>query len=232
MGTVSIPRRFCGPPTSANGGYFAGRIAALAGVNVAVRLLKPPPLDTELEVIEVDKGMLEVRHAGEIIASTRPERVAAPQLTPPAYFEAVEASRHYSGFERHPFPTCFVCGPQRARGDGLRVFPGQLRGRPQVAAPWVADSSLDAGDGKVRPEFMWAALDCPGWLGCLPDARVALLAELSAHLDRRVHIDERCFVVGWRSGGGGRKHEAGTALYDEDGELCAYAHALWIEPRA
>jgi len=232
MATVMIPRRFCGPPNSANGGYFAGSVAALAPSSVAVRLLKPPPLETELPVSVAADGSLEVRAGEEIIASTRAERVSAPDLTPPAYFEAVEASRHYSGFQRHPFPTCFVCGPQRARGDGLRVFPGPLRHRPLVAAPWVADGSLDAGDGKVRPEFMWAALDCPGWFACLPDARVALLAELSAHVDRRVHIDERCLVVGWRTGGSGRKHEAGTALYDEDGELCAYARALWIEPRA
>jgi hypothetical protein len=231
MASLNVPRRFCGPPDSANGGYFAGAVAALAGASVAVRLIKPPPLDTELEVTEAGKGSLEVRSAGELIASTRPDRVTAPQLTPPAYFETVEASRRYSGFERHPFPTCFVCGPQRARGDGLRVFSGPLRHRALVAAPWVADGSLDAGDGKVRPEFMWAALDCPGWSACLPDGRAALLAELSAHVDRRVHIDERCFVVGWRIGGSGRKHEAGTALYDEDGELCAYARALWIEPR-
>jgi hypothetical protein len=29
----------------------------------------------------------------------------------------------------------------------------------------------------------------------------------------------------------GRKHEAGTAIVDEDGEVCGRARALWIEPR-
>ena len=26
----------------------------------------------------------------------------------------------------HPLPTCFVCGPARAKGDGLRIFAGPL----------------------------------------------------------------------------------------------------------
>jgi hypothetical protein len=149
----------------------------------------------------------------------------------PEYLEAVEASVHYAGFRYHRFPTCFVCGTQRARGDGLRVFAGPLRGRGEVAAPWVPDASLDAGDGKVRAEFMSAALDCPGYYAVAPDDRMMLLAEFTAHVDRRVHVGESCIVVGWRIGASGRKHEAGTALYDGKGELCGRARALWIEPR-
>ena len=52
-----------------------------------------------------------------------------------------------------------------------------------------------------------------------------------AHVDRCVHIDEPCIVVGWRIGVSGRKYEVGTALFDYDGDLCARARALWIEPR-
>jgi hypothetical protein len=60
---------------------------------------------------------------------------------------------------------------------------------------------------------------------------MVLLGEITAHVDRRVHIDERCILAGWRIASNGRKHEAGTALFDEDGELCGYARAVWIEPR-
>ena len=227
-----IAPRFCGPPQSANGGYFAGLVAARAPGPVAVRLLRPPPLAVPLEVRELQDGMLEVHDRGECVARTRPGTVPVPAVSSPDYMQAIAASRHYAGFRQHPFPTCFVCGPQRARGDGLRIFPGLLESGSQVAAPWVADETLDAGDGKVRPEFMWAALDCPGWLATAPDARIALLGEFTAHVDRRVHIGEHCVVVGWRSAQSGRKHESGTALFDEDQELCAYAHAIWIEPRA
>jgi len=101
-----------------------------------------------------------------------------------------------------------------------------------VAAPWVPDATLDAGDGKVRPEFMSAALDCPGYYAVAPDDRMMLLAEFTAHVDRRVHIGASCTVLGWRIQSDGRKHTAGTALYDGKGQLCGRARALWIEPRA
>jgi hypothetical protein len=39
-------------------------------------------------------------------------------------------------------------------------------------------------------------------------------------------------VIGWRIAVNGRKYEVGTALFDEDGELCGRARALWIEPKA
>jgi hypothetical protein len=145
--------------------------------------------------------------------------------------EALDASLRYAGFTEHPFPTCFVCGTARARGDGMRVFAGPVAGREIVAAPWVPDASLDAGDGKVRPEFMWASLDCPGCFAANKSGRGNwLLGELTAHVDRRVHVDEPCRVIGWHIASKGRKHEAGTALFDEDGELCARACAVWIEP--
>jgi hypothetical protein len=238
---VIIERRFCGPPQSANGGYFAGRVAALTDRSVAVRLIKPPPLEVALTVRTAQDGRLEVLAGTELVAQTREQSLEVPVISSPDYIAAIEASRQYAGFARHPFPTCFVCGPQRARGDGLRIFPGPMSDtvRPQggspplLAAPWVADESLDGGDGKVRPEFMWAALDCPGgWLAIAPQGRVVLLGEFAAHVDRRVHIGERCVVIGWRTGGEGRKHETGTALFDEDQVLCAYARATWIEPRS
>jgi len=234
---ITIDPRFCGPPTSANGGYFVGVVAALAKASVTVRLRKPPPLGVEIDVEDRGGDVLELRHAGELIAQTRPAEVSAPTLAPPTYVEAIEASRRCVGFAHHPFPTCFVCGPQRRRGDGLRIFPGALARqsaaseRPLVAAPWVPDDSLDAGNAKVRPEFMWAALDCPGWFAAVGDTRLALLGELTAHVDRCVHIGEECVVVGWHVSSSGRSHQAGTAVFDEDGELCGYGLATWIEPR-
>jgi hypothetical protein len=39
---------------------------------------------------------------------------------------------------------------------------------------------------------------------------------------------ERCAVVGWRTGGDGRKLYSGTALYTEQGRLCALAACTWI----
>jgi hypothetical protein len=232
MKTLTIDQRFCGPPASSNGGYFAGLIATLVSRTLSVRLLKPPPLNTEFTVAELAEGALQVRHAEELIGEARPALLTLEAPAVPDYIAAVEASRHYAGFRHHRFPTCFVCGTQRARGDGLRIFAGPVRERAMVAAPWVPDASLDGGDGKVCAQFMSAALDCPGYYAVAADDRMMLLAEFTAHVDRRVHIGESCTLIGWQIGASGRKHEAGTAIFDGKGQLCGKARALWIEPRS
>jgi hypothetical protein len=231
MKTLSVEPRFCGPPTSSNGGYFAGLVANLAPQTVSVRLLRPPPLSTELSVLEPAPDRIEVRDADGLVGEATPGALELAVPPPPAYIEAIEASRNYTGFNNHRFPTCFVCGPQRTRADGMRIFAGQVTGRDLVAAPWVPDASLDRGDGKVRPEFMSAALDCPGYFAVCSNDRMMLLGQLTAHIDRLVHVGESCTVIGWALAISGRKREAGTAIYDEDGELCGRAHAIWIEPR-
>jgi hypothetical protein len=231
MTTLIIAKRFCGPPNSSNGGYFCGLVAALSPKTLTVRLLKPPPLDTPLEATQAEDGGIAVRQGDVLIAQARVADLVLEPPSPPSYVEALDASLKYAGFSEHPFPTCFVCGTQRTRGDGMRVFAGPVADREIVAAPWVPHASLDNGEGKVRPEFMWAAMDCPGCFAANKSGRGTwLLGEFTAHVDRLVHIDEPCRVVGWHISSKGRKHEAGTALYDEDGELCGRAKATWIEP--
>jgi len=229
--SLSVDERFCGPPGCANGGYFAGLLVRFSQDLVRVRLERPIPLQVELEVRTGAAGALELLHQGAILARADPVafELAVPQ--PPDYLRALDASRHFIGFGRHAFPACFVCGPDRARGDGLRIFAGALGADEQVAATWVPDLSLSGGDGKVRPEFMSAALDCPGYFAARSDGVPMLLGEFTVHIDRCVHIDEPCIVIGWRIAVSGRKHEVGTALFDYDGDLCARARALWIEPR-
>jgi hypothetical protein len=232
MKTLFIAPRFRGPANSANGGYFAGMVASLASRTVSVRLLSPPPLNTEFTVRELADGALQVLQGETPVGEAQPAVLTLEVRAAPDYLEAVEASRRYAGFRHHRFPSCFVCGTQRARGDGLRIFAGPIPERDVVAAPWVPDASLDGGDGKVRAEFMSAALDCPGYYAVAPDDRMMLLAEFTAHVDRRVHVGESCTLVGWQVGVSGRKHEAGTAIFDGKGELCGKARALWIEPRS
>jgi hypothetical protein len=239
--SLVIAKRFCGPPTSANGGYFAGMVAALAPrappapratQPLSVRLKAPPPLDAALTVTETPDGGIEVRDGERLVGTGTPSTLDLSPPPPVGHREAVEASRNYVGFSNHRFPTCFVCGVGRDHGDGLCIFAGGVAGRDVVAAPWTPDASLDGGDGAVRPEFMWAALDCPGYYAVTPDDRMMLLAQFTAQLARPVRVGEPCVVVGWGIGSNGPKHEAGTALYGSDGELCGLARALWVEPRA
>jgi len=231
MQTLSVARRFCGPARSANGGYFAGLIATFVGNTLRVRIVKPPPLDTLLSVVERGEGTLEIQGGEGVIAQAQPARLELAIPPPPSYVEAVEASRRCEGFREHAFPTCFVCGPRRPRGDGMRIFAGPIPERRMVAAPWVLDASLDGGDGKVRPEIMSAALDCPGYFAAAMHGRLMLLGEITVHVNRLVHVDESCTVIGWPMGANGRKHETGTAVFDGEGELCAAARSVWIEPR-
>ena len=51
MDEVVIARRFCGPPTSANGGYACGLVAGLLDGRARVTLRSPPPLDRPLQIL-------------------------------------------------------------------------------------------------------------------------------------------------------------------------------------
>jgi hypothetical protein len=231
--TLTIARRFQGPPDSGNGGYVCGALAVAARAELRVRLLAPAPLATPLTVDAGGTGgSWRLREGERLIASGVPVgRLDLDVPLAPPYVQAVWASQHYVGFHGHSFPDCFVCGPHRRRGDGLRIFPGLLDSG-MVAAPWIPADDLDAGDGKVAVEFHWAALDCPGYFAAVEDhPRMLLLGEMQAHVDRRVHVGEPCTVIGWKIGSEGRKHQAGTAIFDEDGELVARARATWVEVR-
>jgi hypothetical protein len=229
MNTVLIDPRFNGPPDSGNGGYVCGAFAVATGGDLRVRLIAPPPLGVPLDVSKNDEGDWELRSATSVIARGTAAKLRLDVPLPPKYVQAVWASQHYVGFREHAFPGCFVCGPHRRRGDGMRIFPGLLDSG-MVAAPWIPADDLDGGDGKVAAEFHWAALDCPGYFAAIGDTpRMMLLGEMQAHVDRRVHVGEACMALGWLIASEGRKHRCGTAIFDEDGELCARALATWIE---
>jgi hypothetical protein len=228
MPALLIERRFHGPPDSGNGGYVSGRLAAFVAGPAVVRLRTPPPLETLMEVRVADGGV-GLLHGDAIVATARPADVAIDAPSPPTYAQAEAASRSYRGFHWHPFPGCFVCGPAREAGSGLRLFAGPVPGTNMVAAPWIPDASLGAR-GLVSPEFIWAALDCPGAFSFEPSEGTALLlGEIAASLRAPVLAGERYVVVGWETGRDGRRHYTGTALFSEKGECRALARATWFE---
>jgi hypothetical protein len=230
MSTIVISSRFCGPPKSGNGGYVCGVVAAAIEGGASVRLMAPPPLEAELR-LEKSDGVAKLLHESNVIAEAKAARVDLAPPRVPSYAQAQAASGNYSGFLRHPFPRCFVCGPQRTAGDGLRIFPGSLEADGSVAAPWIPDRSVAKGSDAVGPEFLWAALDCTSGFAVLPvaEGKAIVLGELSARIDGRVLPNDRCIVLGWPLGIDGRKRYAGSALLRESGELLAVARATWIE---
>lgn len=229
--TLVITNRFCGPPDSGNGGYVCGRMARHFEGAVQVTLRAPPPLNRPLSVVPAAGGsVLQLLDGTALIAEAQPAVLDLEAPTPPAWQEAHRAVSSYTGFKAHAFPTCFVCGPDRGKGDGLQIFAGKLEGRNAVSSPWVPDASLTGPDGKVRSEFLWAALDCPGAFAVIDLYDFPLLlGRLTAEVKPVVRSGDRCIVVGWPIAREGRKHTAGTALYTEAGELVGRARAVWIE---
>lgn len=226
--TVRIEKRFHGPPSSGNGGYVCGRLAASLNGPAVVRLEVPPPLDTDMTVKEAGTGV-ELVHGATVVARARPVVLSLDIPAAPSLAEAETASKSYRGFRHHPFPTCFVCGPRREAGDGLRIFSGPLGGKG-VAAPWVPDASLGNASGKVKAEFLWSALDCPGAFSFeVAEGTALLLGELAVSLRGGVSVGERCVVLGWELARDGRRHFTGTALYRESGECVGLARATWFE---
>ncbi len=225
-----IAERFRGPPRSGNGGYTCGRIARHLQGTAAVRLKLPPQINTALRLESAD-GEARLFHGTALVGEGKHAQLDLVAPPAPGYEQAVDASRSYPGFHTHSFPGCFVCGPGRAPGDGLRIFPGLVSGGSTLAAPWVPDPSLADDPRRVNPEFLWSALDCTGAFAVLPAKEdvAIVLGELCASIAGDISPNERCVVTGWPLAVEGRKRLAGSAVHAEDGRLVAVARAVWIE---
>jgi len=254
---VIVPARFCGPPSSGNGGWSAGALAALAGAErpdpstgshrdharpwptVTVSLLAPPPLDTAMDVQPADDGGVVASYDGRPVLRAQCSHEPLSDVAPVPAADARAATASYHGHRSHPFPTCFACGTGRAEGDGLRIFPGRVadhEGLARVAATWTPDPSVaedfhSYADGRPRASLpvTWAALDCVGgWAGDLEE-RLMVLARMSARIDSLPEIGEEHVVVGLGRGREGRKAWTSATLYDADGRIVGTADHLWVE---
>ncbi len=244
METVIIPQRFNGPPGSGNGGYVAGRLAAFLppadnAVWPEVTLRAPIPLETLLRVVREDNG-IRILDGEAPVASAREEPGGLDVPPPPDLDQARDGQAAFTCYVDHPLETCFVCGTARPPGDGLRIFTGPfaddgLSGvRGHVAALWEPDASLADQTGLVAPEFLWAALDCPGAFAveeATPGTGLKVLGRLSARIFTQPVPGETIIVSGWHLDSDGRKHRAGTGLHRPDGTLLACARATWVELR-
>ncbi|WP_127497744.1 hypothetical protein [Actinoplanes solisilvae] len=215
---MEIPRTFNGPPESGNGGWSAGMFAAQAGARVGgpaleVTLRVPPPLETPLSY--ADGSVLD----GETLVATVTEAAGEiPAVGPVGLATAEVAADSYPGFIRHPFPTCYVCGPERP--DGLRIFSGPLPdGR--TAAPWVVPAEIDL-------PVVWAALDCPGGWTALQHGRTYVLGRIAVSADALPEPGSTCVVVGEATEFAGRKAMVLSTIYAPDGTKIAAARATWI----
>jgi hypothetical protein len=231
METVVIPSRFNGPRESGNGGYTSGILAARLGGPAEVNLRSPVPLDEPLDLAGDDQG-LRLAHGETPIAEARP--LPRLDLTVPVAVSPEQARRAAESY-RAPsdglFSECFVCG--RAREDCFEVFAGQVEGRDVVATPWTPPAWTAGADGAVRPEFVWAVLDCPTYFACHLEGELTLsmLVRQRAELRAPVRASEEHVVMAWPLERDGRKRLAAAAVLSATGEALALGEALMIEPR-
>jgi hypothetical protein len=231
--SLSIPRRFNGPLESGNGGYSAGVVAGLLDGAAEVNLRRPVPLERTLEVVREPDGSVRVLDGEALIMDGR--STAEPEVevpTPVSPSEAGLAATRYRGRSEGFFSRCFVCG--RARQDALGVFAGPVEGRELVASSWTPPAWVADGAGQVRPEFIWAVLDCPTYFAFYMTGELGLsvLARLTASLKAPVLAAQEQVVIGWPIETDGRKLHAGSAVLSAGGDVLALARALLIEPRA
>lgn len=216
MEQIIVPARYNGPPDSANGGYTCGLIARATGLaHPEVTLRRPPPLDVPLRVDGTEV------YDGEHLVAQATEATGG-DLEPPAYpglAAARTAQEQYAGLRKHPFPTCYVCGPDR--DDGLGLYPGPI-GDGYVATTWTP--------ADVTPETVWAALDCPGaWALLQSDDTPIVLGRLAVRTYALPRAGQSHVITGWQAAPNeGRKRFAGTALHDTEGKLLATGQATWI----
>jgi hypothetical protein len=143
MTSIIIDKRYCGPPNSGNGGYVCGRLARHIRGAAEVTLRAPPPLDKPLDVVGTGDGLWELRDGATVVATGRPASLVLARLEQ-ASFDEASAAELLTPVKphEHQLPTCFVCGPARAQGDGLRIFAGPLLRQSRnasavLAATWV-----------------------------------------------------------------------------------------------
>lgn len=233
--SVVIGRQFNGPPSSANGGYASGVLAAglvQAGYKGAVEasLHAPPPLDHPMQLgadnnrALLSDGDTKIGSAKAAVLSldvpelpTAPEFIGAPKVGKDAF---------------KPFDQCFVCGGARHAGDGLCIEAEVVEGGGGlVGTPWQLHPNFAGENGEIDPTFIWSALDCPGYFACAY-GEAALLARFTTEIFKPLKLGDDAMVYGWSlddpAAPKSRKRRCGTAVVDAGGDLIAKAEGLWI----
>lgn len=233
--TLTISARFCGPPNSGNGGYVAGRVAAFLGDSAEVMLRSPPPLDVPMQLRPTANGV-ELWHGDRHVASGTVATATAAHMNVPSFADAAAAAERTFPAAHHKVPGCFVCGPGRLQGDGLRIHVGPVDAADRewqgvLAATWLPPAEFADETGLLRSEFVWAALDCPTAYACATARGMPpiLLGRQTVSITRRPKAGERCVITAQRQRRDGRKHFANAELTGEDGASIAVCNAVWIE---
>ena len=235
MTEIIVARQFRGPPVTANGGYICGVLSNAVGGRGSAMLRNGVPLDTAVTLTQgEDGGVVLTNAAGDLLGSAKPASDEAI-LQPPAP-PSLEDARRYAAAsrfaERSLHRGCFSCCIEREDGEGLGVHVGQIDGAEPglCAGTWTPHANFAGPDGTIPDEITWAALDCPGsmawWMKT--DTPVGLLGTMAGEVLVKPRAGETYVVVAWADKVEGRKHYAGVALFDAQGQVMARSGQIWI----
>ena len=201
-----------------------------------VSLRTPPPVGRPLAVSHHD-GRVELHDGATLVAEGEGSELLldVPEPVHPDDARAASEAGRRQWTAEHPFPTCVVCGPDREAGRRLPHLPGTAAGNGRRCSPPTGRPTTRSrtSDGRVRPECLWGALDCPtsAPVANFGDGPPMVLARLTARIGCDVRAGERHALVSWPLEVDGRKRHAACALFDESGRLLCASRALWIELR-
>lgn len=241
--SVEINEKYCGPPMSGNGGYVAGITAnQIENEAAVIKIRAPAPLNEALYYSrDPNQSGIKLlsKGANKVIAEAQEDSgfyMDVPELNSSSIEDIQNPKEEYLGFQKHPFPTCFVCGPNRRHEDGMRIFPAKISDQVGFThlhgAMWKPWKDLRGPDGKVRNEIVWAALDCPGGFAVsYVDPTLIVLAKLRGRLLESIVSEDSYAIQAWEIGRNRRQRIAGTAIYRISDHKCvAYSEALWMVP--
>ncbi len=224
---------------------MAGRIRRPVPVETALRLTAAAAHDGRVETSVHNGSELLISGAVEIAALDAQPSPGDVVQAPPVHLAADLRSMATlaSGEpgpltvpdERHPFPTCFSCGPANPRG--LRIRPRTAGGR-EVASPWQPLPAYADADGVLAPAIIGGALDCSNAMALAvahPEmdgmrTLVPILAAYDMHILRLPPAAPwgGYTVVARATGVEGRKYRSVSALFDAAGAPYAVADTTWV----
>ncbi|WP_067689562.1 PaaI family thioesterase [Nocardia jejuensis] len=236
----TIPAHIHGYPGVAFGGYVAGLLADRANPSAqghkAIRvdfrrtiavetpiLLTAPTPDGHVRLTSTDHTLL---------AEASPAELTVDPIPAPSWAAAKAATETALSSPSRTVTDCYGCGVAAPRG--LRIFPWALHDRPMVAAAWTPSPSLADESGNLPPEVVWAALDCPSGIAAWARSGMTLgafTAALTATQLRPLPAGADYIAHAWPLHREGRKHTVAVALSTPDGDLCALAETLWLDPK-
>ncbi|MEX0943930.1 MAG: hypothetical protein WD002_15470 [Pseudomonadales bacterium] len=238
--TITIADRFRGPPRSGNGGYVGGRFAALLGKSpdepVEVTLRSPVLLDEPMTVTRQGPAHMKIMIADQLIAEITQSNLGVEIPEPPTYEQALAVQSTALSLQRREgspmpgarglHPICFCCGADHE--DGLQVFAAAID-QTQVVAAWPTKVEWGDDERNIPAEYLWTALDCPGQIAyAVAGIRTGLLGRITAAIHRPAPAGENYVVTAWPVEVDGKKHFAGSAIFDTDKNLIASALSIWI----